>query len=489
MNHIINHAFRYETEKLIRAFFPFEQINTSEIPDGDERYIVSSEDADAESARLFAEICLSGNRLSAEETVTRGGAGDYEWLTLRERKLAALIFGLLVKETGYRPPWGILTGIRPSKLMSGFCRDFGEKEALRRFTEDYLVSEEKAALALTVAKNEQRIMNASGPDSYSLYVSIPFCPSRCSYCSFVSASNEQAKKLIPEYVLKLERELEYTAEIADALSLRLKSIYIGGGTPTALSASQLKAVTDAVKKHFHPGKEVEYTVEAGRPDSIDEEKLNVIKDCGAERISVNPQTFNDDVLRAIGRRHSAGQTVSAVEAARRAGFESINMDLIAGLPGESFESFAASVEKTLSLRPENITVHTLSVKRSSSLSDDGNVFFAANEAVRMLAFASKRLTESGYKPYYMYRQSKCLGNLENVGWSLPGHECEYNVQMMEETHTVLAAGAGAVSKLKNSKRIERIFNFKYPFEYIAQFDEILGRKSRIAEFYAEDRQN
>lgn len=488
MNHIIvNHNYKYEIEKLIRVFLPNEKINTTEQSDGDERYIKTTVDSSDDYAVVSAELSLKGVVRKGSEEVKRENEDDYQWQTHKERRLAVVLYNLLSAETSYIPPWGILTGIRPSKLMYSFCRSIGEEKAKEYFINELLVSPDKTELAYTVAKNEEIIMKKSTAASFSLYVSIPFCPSRCSYCSFVSHSNEAAKKLIPDYLEKLTEELRCTAEITKELGLKLESVYFGGGTPTSLEADELKLLTDAVEKYFSPDETVEYTIESGRPDSITKQKLEVIKNCGAKRISINPQTFNDDVLKIIGRKHTSRQTIDAMNLARECGFENINMDLIAGLPSDTIESFASTLDTVISLKPENVTVHTLALKRSSGMVTDEMAVGEAKNALLMLDLASKVLTKEGYMPYYMYRQSKCLGNLENVGWAKPGFECEYNIQMMEETHTVLAVGAGAVSKLKHPETgyIERIFNYKYPFEYLNDFNEILRRKERIKTFYKE----
>ena len=484
MNHIIDHKFQYETEKLIRVFFPFERIDTTTEPNGDERFIATTVKTTGGKAELTVDMKLSDEERSLSETVFNDTQSEYEWQTLRERKLAALLFELLCTETSYRPPWGILTGIRPSKLMNSFIEKSGRERAAEIFEEDYLVSKEKALLALNVAENERQIIEKSKEDSYSLYISIPFCPSRCSYCSFVSHSNERAKELIPAYLEKLLSELSVTADIAEELGLKLESIYIGGGTPTVLDEEQLTSLTSEVDRLFLKGKRLEYTIEAGRPDSITPGKLEVIRRSGANRISINPQTLNDVVLRNIGRNHSTSDFFAAMKTAKQISFHSVNTDLIAGLPGDTVESFEATLDSIIDLSPENITVHTLSLKKSSSMAESCLRFDNAKTVVRMLEVASEKLYAAGYLPYYMYRQSKCIGNLENVGWAKKGFECEYNVQMMEETHTVLAVGAGAVTRLKNSSRIDRIFNFKYPFEYIDDFDEIIKRKQKIRDFYS-----
>ncbi len=490
MNLIIqNHSFQYELEKLLRVFFPATKVNVTEEANGERDVALTRLEQTANGAKLFVSLCVFGKTAEKTQCVSKDETRFGEPCeALYERKLALLLFSLLQDATGYTPPWGILTGVRPAKLMSNLIRLSDEKTAKAYFENELLVSAEKTALAFAVAAAEAPLMQTGNPRSFSLYVSIPFCPSRCSYCSFVSHSNEHAKKLMPDYVRLLCDELRATAAIARAENLHLESVYIGGGTPTALSAEDLKTLTDVIAQEFMLRPDVEYTIEAGRPDSVTPEKLTVIKNCGAARISINPQTFSDDVLNVIGRRHTAQQTADAMHMARQQGFSFINMDLIAGLPTDTPENFRRTLEKTLSFAPENITVHTLSHKRAATLVTENLETGDADAAGEMLSFAFRTLTDAGYVPYYMYRQSNCLGNLENVGWTKPGYACRYNIYMMEETHTVLAVGAGAVTKLRSpfENKIERIFNFKYPYEYISRFDALLARKARIHEFYSEE---
>ena len=478
---IRNHKFQYETENLLRVFFPEKLTVSEDIPEeGD--YCFTELDGSLVTVKIrIGEKELSQSReYSFDDKVN-----DETDEAFLERKLALQMFELLTQATGYKPPWGILTGVRPAKLMSNLIRRYGELWTLPYFINELQVSEEKTKLALSVAYKEEDITETSRPDSCSLYISVPFCPTRCSYCSFISHSNESAKKLIPQYVEKLCEELRITARIAAELSLRLESIYIGGGTPTVLTATQLKAVTDTVSECFDLSSVKEYTVEAGRPDCTDEEKLKVLRECGCTRISINPQTFNDNVLEAIGRNHTSQMTVDCYNKARELGFDNINMDLIAGLPSDTVESFEESLRKAIAMNPENITVHTLALKRSSNIVTESRRTNSAFAVTEMLERTQPLLLKAGYYPYYMYRQSKCLGNLENVGWAKQGKDCLYNVYMMEECHTVLAVGAGAVIKLKapEGPEIERIFNYKYPYEYISGFDEIVRRKEYISEFY------
>ncbi|MBO7519454.1 MAG: coproporphyrinogen dehydrogenase HemZ, partial [Clostridia bacterium] len=334
---------------------------------------------------------------------------------------------------------------------------------------------------------EKRIIATSKPESFSLYVSVPFCPSRCSYCSFVSHSVENAKDIIPEYLELLKEELKYTARIVKDLKLKLQTVYVGGGTPTSISADQLKNLLFTIRENFDFSCVQEFTVEAGRPDTVDSLKLAAIKSAGATRISINPQSMNDEVLKTIGRRHTAADQKKAFSLARQAGFDNINTDLIAGLPGDTPESFKETLKEILSLNPESVTVHALSVKRAANITRAGELpdMSVGTLAAQMVDYARQTLKGAGLSPYYMYRQSKTVGNLENVGYAKKGYEGLYNVFIMDETHTVLACGASAVSKLKEpgGNNIERIFNFKYPYEYIKRFDEIIARKEGIKAYY------
>lgn len=477
---LIGHSFRYELEKLIRIFLPFEKIeffDNENISDSCALTILKEEKASA--VLYFADkvynaeykIDLSANDIKKEQ----------------ELKLALGLYDCFVAATDYVPQWGILTGVRPAKLFSHLSKEEGGEETREYFKASLKVSDKKIGLCEETILSEDEITSLSKPDSFSLYISVPFCPTRCSYCSFVSHSVEHAKKLIPEYVEKLCREIVITGEIAKGLGLRLETIYIGGGTPTTLSAEQLSLVMETVRDNFDLSGLREYTVEAGRPDTINEEKLIAIKEGGATRISINPQTMNDSVLEIIGRKHTARQTVEAFNLARKLGFDNINTDLIAGLPGDDFESFKETVSEILKLDPESVTVHSLSMKRASTLSTSGELpqIEAGREADLMVDYARETLSGTGIVPYYMYRQSKTVGNLENVGYSKKGFECLYNVYIMDETHTILACGASAVTKLKepNGDYIERIFNYKYPYEYIDRFDEIIKRKQGIKKFY------
>ena len=471
---------RYEYEKLARVFFPDQKMNESEADD---------------PAALRIEVRRCGRRLSSG--LRLGGSEFYDETLVPENMpedknycelaIAQLLCRQLIKLTGFNPPWGLLTGIRPIKLLRMLTREYGREEAERRFTEDYFVSQKKLAISRRTIAGEDKVLSLSKDNSFSLYISVPFCPSRCSYCSFVSQSVEHAAKLIPQYVELLVRELEITADIAASLGLHLESVYMGGGTPTTLSAEQLERVLTAATEYFDMSGISEFTVEAGRPDTVTPDKLAAIKRCGVSRISINPQTLSDEILRSIGRRHTVAQVYEAMDMAKAAGFDNINMDLIAGLQGDTLESYMHTIDGVIALDPASITVHTLAMKRSASMVTGRVAQYNAEGqlASQMLDYGEKRLTDSGYDPYYLYRQSGMVGNLENVGWSKPGYEGIYNVFIMDETHTILAVGGGAVTKLKQPRvnNIERIFNYKYPYEYISRFDEMMERKKGIKEFY------
>ncbi len=475
---VVNHKFHYEMENLCRVFFPYETIRVIK-DDSDETDDITVVTSMSGEYVVGVSVSINGTTEKKEKTVA-----DYDDC---EREMAILLFSLLSSVTGYTPQWGILTGVRPSKLMNTLIAEYGDIGAKEYFSDKLLVNEKKTELAYSVAKAEEKIVSLSDEKSFSLYVSIPFCPTRCNYCSFVSHSIAQAKKLLPDYVENLCREIKQTAQIVNELGLRLESIYWGGGTPTTLSAQMLERICAEINEDFDLSHIREYTIEAGRADTVTPEKLRVIKAAGVDRVSINPQTFNDDVLKAIGRKHTVDDVVRAFSQAREAGFDNINMDLIAGLTDDTFESFCNSVDRAIGMNPENITLHTLALKRSSTIVTHKVDVESGEIANKMLEYAQNRFYFAGYKPYYMYRQSRSLGNLENVGWCRDGYECLYNIFMMEECHSVLAVGAGAVTKLKdpNSRNIERIFNYKYPYEYNSRYDVIAQRKNRIIEFYNE----
>lgn len=464
----------YEAEHTARIFFPGAE-KVEKIPvEGDYLLAVSH-------ARTDFVLLQREGKLHWRSALRAPGA-DAEYA------LCSLLYGLLLEQTGRRPPWGMMTGVRPVRIIHDL-RAMGadEAEVEARFLEHFACTPEKFSLARGIADLQRPVLDAAQPMDCSVYAGIPFCPTRCSYCSFVSRTvgDKATQALVQPYVDKLCEELTAIRQTADRCGLRVRTFYIGGGTPTSLSAVQLEQLMSHIAATFDLAALQEYTVEAGRPDCTDAEKLRIIRQYGATRISINPQTFSDEVLHNIGRRHTARDIRDCFAAARAAGHTNINMDLIAGLPGDTVEGFAHSLEEAVALDPENITVHTLTLKRASDLVVEHRAA-AYDDVAAMLAYCD-RLGRAGYRPYYLYRQKGTLQNLENIGWAKPGAECLYNIYIMEEVHTILSAGAGGSTKLvipgRRHGKIERIFNFKYPNEYIWRFDEVLARKRGVEEFY------
>ena len=477
--------FKYETEAILKLFFPLRHF--SFFYDGDE--IVPDEDGDN------IEISVTGTEVSVKISLGNGGYSedkvtiDPEKFTKNEAEYQScrMLFLMLRKLTGISPEWGSITGIRPVKKVNALMNEGFSKEDIReKLKEKYFISDRKFELAYLTAATQKHALDTLDKRSCSLYISIPFCPSRCIYCSFVSHSIDtpNAKKLVPLYVDKLCDELRITADIMRETGLSLDTIYIGGGTPSSLSAEQLEKVMKTVKNCFDISDIREYTVEAGRCDTITADKLKVIKTQGATRISVNPQTMNDGVLRAIGRRHDSEGVVKAFRLAREIGFDNINMDTIAGLPTDTPEGFKNTIERLIDLDPEEITVHTLTLKRSANLFRE--VDMVSDENIEeMVNFSFDRLTSAGYLPYYLYRQKNTLKNLENVGYAKAGKESLYNIYIMEEAQTILACGASGSTKLYDPEtgKISRVFNYKYPYEYISRFDKMCEKKSEITNFF------
>lgn len=379
-------------------------------------------------------------------------------------------------------PWGVMCGIRPAKNVRELKESgYNDKEVHDILATVYEVEEEKIDLAVRVAKNEEILLKNIGKNSVSLYIGIPFCPTRCVYCSFVSTDIRVSGKYMDEFVEKLLLEIDKTAEIVDKIGAYVETIYIGGGTPTTLSAVHLQRIFDRLHKHFDFEKIKEFTLEAGRADTITKEKLLAAKLGGVDRISINPQTMNNITLKKVGRNHDDKMVEECFNLARELGFNNINMDLIAGLPDETPEMFKYSLDKVIKLDPENITVHSMCVKRAANLRFTDNRLTDAHDMNEMLSYTQQQMAKTGREPYYMYRQKNISGNLENVGYAKPGTMSAYNVNIMEEKQTIIALGGGGSTKLVMEDRIERIFNFKDPLEYIRRFDEILKKKDEIPE--------
>ncbi len=491
MKLIINGAVKpYYIQMLAMLFFPGEKFPTE--PDADDGKTAQLElRVDGETAVASATVCADGKTAAAEVLLSRDGISAEKQAQLA---MGGAFFDACIKLTGHTPPWGMLTGVRPAKLAlemleSGRTRE----EAIRFFENVYRTSHAKACLAASTAECSRRIVTDKRRHECSLYIAIPFCPTRCSYCSFVSYTSPKLLAMIPEYLQVLCEDVRHTLDMIRATGLRLASIYIGGGTPTVLDARQLELLLEQLRDAA-AGVD-EFTLEAGRPDTISAEKLAVARACGVTRISVNTQTLNEQVLRNIGRSHTTEDFFRAYAAAADAGFRDINVDLIAGLPGDTPESFRSSVDRVAALSPTDITVHTFSVKKSAELRTGGHdVYDRDGEfAACEVDYASRTLLGAGYIPYYMYRQKNTVGNLENVGYSLPGHEGLYNIFMMDEVHTVFACGASSVTKLVGTgaggeREIQRLSEPKYPYEYLRADGESRSEKReelfrRVRDFY------
>lgn len=406
---------------------------------------------------------------------------------LTRRTLQRAFYRAAVDCLGTEPPWGMLSGVRPVKLPTRAMEAGATpRQAERMLGDQYRVSPLRRKLAMACAQASLAVKRDLKPQEVSLYVGIPFCPTRCAYCSFVSADVGRALKLIDPFLDALCRELAATgAMLADA-GLRVRTVYFGGGTPTTLSAPQLDRLMGELAEHIDLSGCTEYTVEAGRPDTITAEKLAVLARRGCSRVSVNPQTMQDAVLERMGRAHRADDILRAYALARESGIGCINMDLIAGLPGDSAAGFRASLEQVLALGPENVTVHTLALKKGSRLMEEGGGLPSGAAVADMLDFAWAALRAAGQRPYYLYRQKYMSGSFENVGWCRPGAESLYNICMMEELHTIVSLGGGGVTKLvdRATGYIERLANAKYPQEYIQKIEAICADKARVAQFHA-----
>lgn len=392
--------------------------------------------------------------------------------------------------TGYTPPWGILTGIRPAKIAADMMASGKTPEETTDYFIKYLRTDsDRARLAVKTALTATPIITPERRRECSLYIAIPFCPTRCAYCSFVSYTTPRLLSMIPDYLDALLEDITYTLETIDSLGLRIASVYIGGGTPTVLDEAQLRRLLAHISERAALADE--FTLEAGRPDTITVGKLRSAEEFGVTRLSVNTQTLNDEVLRTIGRAHTADDFLRAYDMAYSCGVRDVNVDLIAGLPGDTEESFRNSLESIEALSPQNITVHAFSVKRSAKFKTDGSDVFDRDgiTAGKCLDFAPRSLEKCSYVPYYMYRQKNTVGNLENVGYSVPGHEGLYNIFMMDEIHSVFAVGASAATKLVSADgtKIERMFEPKYPYEYLSRHDDEHRRALRLQteKFYCE----
>jgi len=466
----------YYLQTLCLIFFPGSTFSQDEKPGDGVPEVTVKVYPDANKActayvsiKLNDKICESSETVSYEEPLVMA---DHESLAVGRAFFAA------GKELlSMTSPWGILTGIRPTKIASKLLlAGNGVLKTRKILHEEYLLNPQKAALVTTVAGSEIKILRNMPKNSCSLYVSIPFCPTRCAYCSFVSYTTPKLLSLIDEYLECLISDIHNTFRTIRKLGLSVHTIYIGGGTPTILSVNQLKKLLGTIHSHLHEGEAVEFSLEAGRPDTITKEKVDLAVSYGVTRMSVNPQTLNDDILREIGRKHTVDDFYRAYDIVKNSGIKDINIDLIAGLPGDDFKNFSETMDKIIALDPSNITVHSFTVKKASdALKRNSAIYSTAGvDATKSVSYAQLKTKFAGYRPYYMYKQKNTIGNLENVGYAKEGAKCLYNVYMMEEKQTIFGVGAGSVTKLvsilptSDDIKIKRIFQPKYPYEYLKE---------------------
>ena len=479
------HEDRYAIEQSLLAFFP-EERPVYEGEDGDSHAEVTLHEGNVYATGVTT-LTYGGKTARGEARVRTAGVSDaYERERLRQRALKLSFFRAARDVTGVTPSWGALTGIRPAKLVRTMLEDgMTPAQADRVLRDTYCVSPARRRLALESAEAGLKARSDLRPEDISLYIGIPFCPTRCAYCSFVSASVEKSLKLMEPYLAALTAEVEAAGRMVKEAGLRIKSFYMGGGTPTTLSASQMDALLTAVNRNFDLSNCVEYCIEAGRPDTIDREKLQVLLDHGVDRISVNPQSLEDHVLTAIGRRHTARDVEEAMALATGMGFPHVNMDLIAGLPEDTPEGFRRTLDKCLSYGADNITVHTLSLKKGSRILLENFTIPSAEAVGEMLDYANAALRQADFRPYYLYRQKYMSGSFENTGWCISGAEGLYNIYIMEELHSILSLGAGGSTKMVDPvhQRIERVFHTKYPTEYIQRSEKLEENLSAFRQFH------
>ena len=463
------HDDRYAVEQLLLSLFP----------ENTPLEAVSSLHRGEVWITARASITLDGKTVQA---VRRLKTAD-ETVRLRRRALQQSVYLAAVQLLPTQPAWGALAGVRPTKITTKHLLEGGTPQSADKLLKDvYFVTPERRKLAVQCSQSTVKAARLLEPQDISLYVGIPFCPTRCTYCSFVSRTVGKKTELLEPYLNALLKEIEVTGALLAKSGRRVRTIYIGGGTPSTLSTPQLGRLMDAIAAAFDLSNCLEFTVEGGRPDTLDEEKLRAIRVHGANRMSINPQTMEDSVLRACGRPHKAGDIVRAYHQAVAAGFAAINMDLIAGLPEDTVEGFCRSLDAVAALNPSNITVHTLALKKGADLFEKRGSLPTAEEVTEMVAYANKTLSALGYKPYYLYRQKYMSGSFENVGWSRDGMDCLYNIYMMEEVHTILSLGGGGMNKVNlPDGHLQRFHNPKFPEQYIELLPRVLEQKKELFE--------
>lgn len=454
---INNHSFDYDVYSLVKAFYPYEEIKIQDYID----------------------------ETSAESTLTFILPTDFDDTKRAEIKssIKREIYNQLSELTGKTLPWGTLTGIRPCKIPMKMIEEGASREEIIAYMRDtYLVSDEKINLSIDIAQKEKEVLGDISDKGYSLYIGIPFCPTRCLYCSFTSypISVYEKKGIVREYIDALKKEIDYVA--SDFAGRRLDSVYIGGGTPTSISAEDLREIIRYVKDSLDMSAVREFTVEAGRPDSITREKLSMLKEEGITRISINPQTMNDKTLKIIGRQHTTEQIKEAFGLAREYGHTNINMDIILGLPGEGLAEVKQTLDAITALGPDSLTVHSMAIKRAAGMHDylSQHPELESINTPEIMGLTMEAARDMGMEPYYLYRQKNMSGNFENTGYALPGKEGIYNIAIMEEVQTIVACGAGTVTKrVYGDGRIERCDDVKDVALYIDKIDEMIERKREL----------
>ena len=464
---LIGHEDRYAVEQLQMALFP-------ENPEGT---AVSALFRGKTWLTATAKITLNDKTVSA---VRRLKANE-ETVRLRRRILQQSYYLAAIQLLDRKPAWGALAGVRPTKITTKHLLEGGTPASADRLMRDvYYVTPERRQLAVDCSESTVKAVSLMEPDDLSVYVGIPFCPTRCSYCSFVSRTVGKKTELLDKYLAALEREIQVTARLMKESGKHLLTLYIGGGTPSILSTPQMIHLLDTLRESFDFSRCIEFTVEGGRPDTLDLEKLRAIREHGADRMSINPQTMEDSVLRACGRPHTGADVIRAYRQAEEAGFSAINMDLIAGLPTDDFDGFRRSLDAVAALNPANITVHTLALKKGADLFEKREGLSTAEEVSRMVDYSNATLRNLSYKPYYLYRQKYMSGSFENVGWSREGLDCLYNIYMMEELHTIVSLGGGGMNKVNlPDGTLQRFHNPKFPEQYIEMIDSVCRQKEEL----------
>ena len=464
---LLGHDDRYAVEQLQMALFP----------EGLEGQATSSLHRGKIWLTASTKITLDGKTATASRRIKAAN----ETVRLRRQVLQQSYYLAACQLLPTVPAWGALAGVRPTKITTRHLLEGGTPKSADKLMKDvYYVTQARRKLAVDCSISTVKAAELLDKDDLSLYVGIPFCPTRCTYCSFVSRTIGKKTELLNPYLEALMQEIAVTGKLLAKSGRKIRTIYMGGGTPTTLSAPQMAALLDAIRDSFDFSRCIEFTVEGGRPDTLDYEKLKTIRDHGADRMSINPQTMEDHVLKACGRPHTAADVVRAYRQAVDAGFAAINMDLIAGLPQDDFDGFRRSLDTVAALNPANITVHTLALKKGADLFEKREGLSTAQQVTAMVDYANAALRTLGYKPYYLYRQKYMSGSFENVGWSRDNLDCLYNIYMMEEVHTILSLGGGGMNKVNlPDGRLQRFHNPKFPEQYIQMLPEVLRQKEEL----------